>query len=53
MNEELKKKVIAFLKDHKGTIEKIERMDDEQREKFFEEFAEKDGSEIFKKYGLD
>jgi len=54
MNEELeKKKAIAFLEDHKGTIEKIERMDDEQRKKFFEEFAKKDSSEIFIKYGLD
>ena len=54
MNEELeKKKIIAYLEKHKGSIERIERMDDVQREKFFEEFAKKDSSEIFRKYGLD
>jgi len=52
-NEELeKKKLTESLEKHKGSIEKIERMSDKQREKFFEEFEKKDSSKIFKKYGL-
>lgn len=54
MNEELeKKKIIEYLDKHKGSVERIERMDDVQREKFFEEFTKRDSSEIFRKYGLD
>jgi Arc/MetJ-type ribon-helix-helix transcriptional regulator len=54
MNEELeKKKIIEYLEKHKGSIERIERMDDLQREKFFQEFLREESSEIFRKYGLD
>jgi Arc/MetJ-type ribon-helix-helix transcriptional regulator len=54
MNEELeKKKIIEYLEKHKGSIERIERMDDLQREKFFQEFSREESSEIFRKYGLD
>ena len=54
MNDELeKKKIIEYLEKHKGSIERIERMDDLQREKFFQEFSKKESSEIFRKYGLD
>jgi len=53
MNEELEKKEsIELLEKHKGSIEKIERMSDEQREVFFEEFEKKDSSQILRKYGL-
>jgi Arc/MetJ-type ribon-helix-helix transcriptional regulator len=54
MNEELeKKKIIEYLEKHKGSIERIERMDDLQREKFFQEFLREESSEIFRKYGLN
>lgn len=54
MNEEFeKKKLIELLEKHKGSIEKIERMNDGEREAFFEKFVKKDKSEIFRKYGLD
>ena len=54
MNDELeKKRIIEYLEKHKGSIERIERMDDLQREKFFQEFSKKESSEIFRKYGLD
>lgn len=54
MNEEREKKeLIELFEKHKGSIESIERMSDEQRETLFGEFEKKDSSEIFRKYGLD
>lgn len=51
LNEEREeKKLIKLLEKHRGSIGCIERMGDEQREKFFEEFEKKNSSEIFRKY---
>jgi Arc/MetJ-type ribon-helix-helix transcriptional regulator len=54
MNEEFEKReLIELLERHKGTVEKIERMSGEEKERFFEEFMKEDNSEIFREYELD
>ena len=51
MNDKSEKKFIGLLEKRKGTIERIERMSDEEKKIWG--YVKKDSSDIFREYGLD